>query len=163
MPQIEDHVAVLKDAYPRLVAFARSKVGPELAEDVAQEAVMRLLRYRGVEDSQSLSLLLTIVHNIACNWVTRDKRRFVRNESMDDCVPVDTPSSELKSAHALADCWRSLPEKQRDILLLTEVKGLTEEQASLVLGISRSCVGSHRRAAVEKLKTSCNENLRAAC
>lgn len=163
MPQIEDHVAVLKDAYPRLVAFARSKVGPELAEDVAQEAVMRLLRYRGIEDSQSLSLLLTIVHNVACSWVSRSKRNSVWNESIEDSVPDDVPASEIKSAHALAECWRSLPEKQRDILMLTEVKGLTEEQAALVLGVSRSSVGSHRRAAVEKLKTTCNEARRTAC
>lgn len=154
MPGLEEHVAVLTDVYPRLVAFARSKVGTALAEDVAQEAVMRLLRYRGIEDSQSLSLLLTIVHNVACTWVSRERRSSVWREELDENEAPTAGPHEAGAQH-LAESWHDLNERQREVLLLTEVKGLTEEQAGLVLGVSRSAVGSHRRAAVERLKSSC--------
>lgn len=161
MAGLEEHVAVLTDAYPRLVAFARSKVGSELAEDVAQEAVMRLLRYRGIEDSQSLSLLLTIVHNVACTWQSKERRSSVWREELDE-GEARPPTSREAGVQNLAESWRGLNERQREVLLLTEVKGLTEEQAGLVLGVSRSAVNSHKRAAVERLKSACDGGRRAA-
>ncbi|MFZ4574170.1 MAG: RNA polymerase sigma factor [Phycisphaerales bacterium] len=161
MAGLEEHVSLLADAYPRMVAFARTKVGDESAEDVAQEAVMRLLRYRGIEDSQSMSLLLTIVHNVACTWVSREKRCSVWREELDEDQAPHQPRAEI-GAHRFSECWGGLNERQREVLLLTEVKGLTEEQAGLVLGVSRSAVGAHRRAAVERLKSACDRRREAS-
>ncbi len=161
MSCLEAHIATLTDAYPRLVAFARSKVGDALAEDIAQEAVMRLLRYRGIEDSQSLSLLLTIVHNVACTWVSRERRSSVWREELDAQDTSAAPRRDV-GAPQIQECWRGLNERQREVLLLTEVKGLTEEQAGLVLGVSRSAVGAHRRAALERIKNVCGTR-REAC
>ena len=158
MSHIEEHVSKLAEAYPRMVAFARSKVGVELAEDVAQEAVLRLLRYRGIQDSQSFSLLLTIVHNVACTFVSKRRPDTGWGDDVAHDSAPRTSMCEARSAQALSDSWKSLPERQREVLLLTEVKGLTDEQASRVLGISRSAVNAHHRAAVERLKMACSES-----
>lgn len=151
----QDNLSTLADAYPRLVAFARRRVGHEHAEDIAQEAILRVLRYKGNEDIQSVPFLLRIVHNVACDFALSKKKCAFNCEEIADALCDGEGSYGTSSDYE--QCWSRLNERQREILLLTEVKGLTEEQAAVVLGCSRSVICTQRRIAFERLRSSCDD------
>jgi DNA-directed RNA polymerase specialized sigma24 family protein len=151
----ENNLSSLADAYPRLVAFARRRVGHEHAEDVAQEAILRVLRYKGNEDIQSVPFLLTIVHNVACDFAMSKKKCALNCEEIADALCEC--DGRAGSGSNYDQCWRELNERQREVLLLTEVKGLTEEQAAVVLGCSRSVINAQRRLAFDKIRNNCAE------
>jgi RNA polymerase sigma factor (sigma-70 family) len=142
----------------RLVAYARRLAGPELAEDVVQEVFLRLLTYRRSNlGNITVGFMLTITRNVCRTMivqraqanarlavVTRERPEvgaFGRSESV---------SAELRSS--LGSTLEELPERQRDAFILTELRGLSENQAGLALEMSRTAVGARRRAALDKLR-----------
>lgn len=151
----QNNLSTLADAYPRLVAYARRRVGHEHAEDVAQEAILRVLRYKGNEDIQSVPFLLTIVHNVACDFAMNKRKCTLNCEEIADALCEFDGRSGCAANYD--ECWTELNERQREILLLTEVKGLTEEQAAVVLGCSRSVISAQRRLAFDRIRKNCNE------
>jgi RNA polymerase sigma factor (sigma-70 family) len=137
--------------------FAARLVGRHKADDVVQEAFLRLLAYRGGEASTlTLPFFLTVVRNVA-----HDLRRGRAVTGIDD-VPGVADRMETKPpagskvdnlAEWIAERLAELPESQYDAVVLTELRGLSEVQAATVLCLSRSAIGAKRRSAIESLRT----------
>lgn len=132
----------------RLLALARSIVADLEAEDVVQDGLFKAWRKLGTlrEDRAFASWLTRIVANTA---VAKARRRRI-------FVPLDGAAlraMETSADHRI-DIGRllvKLAPRQRAVLHLTTVEGLTDHEISEALGISKSSVRVHRLRARRKL------------
>lgn len=141
---------------PAALRFARRLVRDEhVAEDLVQEALCRVLRqwrtYRG--DAAFRTWLLSIVIN-----VDRDRRRRVRaTEPIEHCEVASSAAAppELAAADELHAELRAaidrLPERQREVALLTWGEGLTAADAATVLEISEASVYTNLHLARKRI------------
>ena len=130
---------------PVALRFARRLTGdPDSAEDVVQEALCQVLRhwrsYRG--DASFSTWLLRIVVN-----ADRDRRRRQRNAlpitgrevmSRGDQPDVDAAANELHARIRAAIA--ALPDRQREVALLSLGEGLASKEVAEVLGTTAANV-----------------------
>jgi RNA polymerase sigma-70 factor (ECF subfamily) len=139
---VRDHSALL---YRVALSILRN---PAEAEDVVQDAFVRVLQ-RQHELGSILEVrpwLVRIAWNLAL-----DRCRKVRTEQMDDQFAARLASADLPADQALAeagqirrvlDAMERLPQKERQVLLLSAVDELTAAEIGAVLGRSESSVRS---------------------
>jgi RNA polymerase sigma factor (sigma-70 family) len=158
-----------REHYPDLVAFLRRHVSSDVeAADIAQEAYVRVLRYRDEKDLTSLRML---VFRIALNLIS-SRARVVRNHRALDLVPLDddlpltsgTPSQDRQVAgeqqlRRLMAAIQKLPRKRRDALVLRRVHGLSVLEVSERMGISVKAVEMHIARAVASLEQKLGRDL----
>lgn len=138
--------------YRALVSFLRRRTGTaQDAEDVAQESLIRMLRYR---QSESTDAWRPLLYRIAINashdharhnapW--RDGRRL----PIEDCeLPDDTPAPEEQAHHEqqrqrLRQAILSLPPKCQRVYLLKRSHGLSHAEVAKRCGISVKMVDKH--------------------
>lgn len=127
---------------------------PETAEDVVQDAFVRLhRRWLLLRDAdKALGYLRASVVNGSRSRLRRRRteRAYVAS------VPVDYPSAEhsvLRAAElrAVADGLVRLPRRQREVLVLRYYLDLSEAQIADSLGISRGSVKSHAARGIAAL------------
>jgi RNA polymerase sigma-70 factor (ECF subfamily) len=131
---------------------------PAEAEDVVQEMFLRVLQHKGglaaIRDLRPW--LVRIAWNLAL-----DRKRRVQPEQMDEIFAAGLASPErgadevLAEARRLADVLRvmeGLPQRERDVLLLSAVEELSTAEIALVLGRSDSSVRSLMFRAREHLQ-----------
>jgi len=88
----------------------------ELAQDAAQEAWLRYLRYiEGESPEYSTPLLVTIALNAARDWQRRRRRRL---EELHPDVPDAPAPPAPERDHDLVAAVRSLPEPEREAIFL---------------------------------------------
>ena len=133
--------------WPRWVAMARSVVGEEAAEDAVQDALLhawtRLAQLRAPES--------------AAAWVTRillrlclGRRPRWRRPTLDEVPEAsyhESPDGRLDVERLLG----RLARRQRAVLHLTVVEGMTDSEIAEMLGITAASVRSHRRRARQSL------------
>jgi RNA polymerase sigma-70 factor (ECF subfamily) len=145
---------------PAALRFALRLTGDQhVAEDVVQEALCRVLRrwrtYRG--DASFRTWMLQIVVN-----VDRDRRRCQRDvQPLQDRKVVDNVGGPIE--HAMADELHAevraaidrLPERQREVLLLSLDEGLSAREVALVLetteGNVHTCLHLARKRIAEAI------------
>lgn len=127
--------------YDAVYRFLVRRVGPDLAQDLAQETFLTAHKtIKSFEGRSSLSTwLFGIAHNHVRNAVRKRKAEPV-DWTMDE--PTDNPEKTLIDREALRKALRGLSDEHRDVVLLHEVEGLTYEEASTVLGIPVGTVKS---------------------
>ena len=121
------------------------------AEDAVQETFLRVLRHRDTlgEVRDHRVWLIRIVWNI----VLDRKRRAKTRPETDDVAELARvlPSTGLSAEEAAAaaqhhahvlGCVNQLPEKERDVLMLSAFEELTSVEIATVLGITESSVRS---------------------
>lgn len=136
----------------RLRRFVRRRVASrEDAEDVIQEAFLRLLRYLADHEVENEErLLLAAAKNLAADSIrrrrTRDKTAIdyaVLAAAEQNCL---TPEDEIytqQRLHSVADALTLLPPRCREVFLLHRVDNLTYSQIAVRRGISMSAVEKH--------------------
>ena len=138
--------------FARACAYARKLVGHSEAEDVVQEAFLRITRYRSLPPQDiNAPFVLTIVRNTALTVLARRSQELRRRTQHSQGRSHQTaPAAFLE---ALNDKFLGeLTDGQREALILVEVRGLSETQASLALDISRPVVSAKKRSAVQTLR-----------
>jgi RNA polymerase sigma-70 factor (ECF subfamily) len=129
---------------------------PVLAQDVAQEAMLRALRYfHAFRGGEARPWLLGIVRNA---WADLRARKGVVERPLEEVEdrPADGPDPEQS---ALADDRRrqiaaalaALPAESREILVLREIEDLTYKHIAHVLDLPIGTVMSRLARAREKL------------
>lgn len=136
----------------RLLRYVRRRgASKEDAEDVIQEAYLRLLRYAAEHEVESEErLLATTAKNLALDSI---RRRRARDKTAVEYAVIaataqnwPTPDEEIYSQqrlHSLQDALALLPERCREILLLHRIDNLTYSEIALHFGISASAVEKH--------------------
>lgn len=143
-----DAFTTLYDRYEdRLFFYARTLTEDAgIAEDVVQEAFVRLLRVEPGGAGESLApLLFTMVRNLA----TDARRRAVVRERL-HAERSSAPRAEDQLSE-VGDLLEILPADQREVVFLKICSGLTFAEIGDVTGTKLQTVASRYRYALEKL------------
>ncbi|MPZ22765.1 MAG: sigma-70 family RNA polymerase sigma factor [Dehalococcoidia bacterium] len=142
--------------YREILAFAYRQAGPASAEDIAQEAFMRLAR-----DLRRLPPDLNVrawLYRVALNCCRDDYRKRSREAFLPDEVAA-TNGEPLDLAHQrglMGDVHvflQELPPRQRAAFVLRRLQGMTYEEVSTTMGCSADSARANVYQAVKKLRT----------
>ena len=133
----------------RTLAQAQRMLGDRAdAEDVAQEAMMRLWRIAG-EWRQGEAQVSTWLYRVTANLCTDRLRRRKRSVPLDAVAePLDTAPSvtaRMQSearAKALSDALAQLPPRQAEAVALRHLEGLSNPEIAAVMEIGVEAVES---------------------
>lgn len=159
-----DAFRVLVERYQQpLVVFCYRMLGSyQDAEDVAQEAFVRLYRHLGrlAPDAQFSTVLFGIARNLTLNHLRDTGRRGRgRSVSMDDAPPIiaasaapDQRARTQEMARWIAQALKMLSPEHREVLLLREIEGMDYERIAAVVGCRKGTVKSRIARAREQLR-----------
>ena len=119
------------------------------AEDVLHQVFLKLLSGRVVIPETPLHYLCRAVRNTAFNDLRR-RRREVALPS--EASWLESPPGLEDDALALESALRSLPEEQREVVILRIWAQMTFEEAAAVVGVSTNTAASRFRYGLEKLR-----------
>lgn len=151
----------------RLRRFVRGRVATrEDAEDVIQEAYLRVLRYSADHAVESQErLLFSAAKNLA---VDSRRRRFVRTRTATDYAVLEACAQTWPDAHEVVYASQrlnkvetavaQLPPRCREVFLIHRLDGLSYSQIAVQLGISVSAVEKHMARACLLLDTILNDD-----
>ena len=122
------------------------------SQDVVQETFLRCWRRKDdIRADGFTALLFRTALNLASNR-RRSARlwRVVGAEVLDEVADESVSHDEISKP--MRDALDSLPTTWRDVLLLTELAGMTYPEIAAALGIAEGTVGSRRTRALELLR-----------
>ena len=139
---------------PRLLGFLLQLVGDRaLADDVLQETLLKLHEARGfyVRGADPVPWMFTIARHTAFDELRRASARACASSPTTDAPPPE-PRAELaarpsrrapatiRPAPRRSAALDSLPEPQRQALLLTKVEGLSQAEAAARAGTTPGAI-----------------------
>jgi len=145
---------------PGVLSVARRMLGDRAeAEDVAQEAMLRL--WKQAENwRQGEAKVSTWLYRVTTNLCT-DRLRRARTTSIDAIAePEDgrrSAAHELQDKARLAaldEALQSLPERQRQAVVLRHIEGLPNPEIAQILGVGVEAVESLTARAKRALKAA---------
>src|SRR5271168_1939031 len=144
---MSDFAQLLETEIPRLRRYARALTRDvSRADDLVQNCLLRAVAKQHLwqPGTDLRAWLFTILHNQNVNDVRRSARDGVA-VSVDDVSPVLTATANVEASLQLRDLERaiaSLPEEQRQIILLVGLEGMRYEEVAKILGIPVGTVRS---------------------
>lgn len=149
---------------PLIVRYCRSRLGTErggvAADDVAQEVCLAVLKALPTYTDQGKPFL-AFVYGIASHKVVDAHRHAGRDrseptddvpESFADVVGPEQHALETSASAEMRALLEQLPPKQREILVLRVVVGLSAEETALAVGSTPGAVRVAQHRAVAKLR-----------
>lgn len=158
--------AFVRDHRAMLVAYLGRRIGEDDAQDIAQETMVRLMRYRAQPVEQLRPLMYRIAINVIHDRGRRDATRQVfAHVSLDqDFVGLASlePAHDQRIGHeqelALARAAiLQLPERCRQVYLLNRIEGMSYSQIAQHCGISVKAVEKHIGKALGILRARLKE------
>jgi RNA polymerase sigma-70 factor (ECF subfamily) len=159
-----DRVAVerlLGTIRPLVVRYCRARVGSfASADDVAQDVCLAVLTSLPSYRDQGRPFL-AFVYGIAAHKVADSFRSFSRNraeavpelpESMDTAAGPEQMAMQGELSDQMATLLRVLPEKQREIVVLRVVVGLSAEETAEAVGSTPGAVRVAQHRALARLR-----------
>lgn len=146
---------------PRLLPQLRRYAGVDAdAHDLLQETWLRAYaKRRSFEGRGSfIGWLLVVARNVGAAAVRRRVRRPVTEELPDLAAPHDQESITLRDS--LRDAVLALPERQREVVLLRLVEGLSTTETARLLGCAEGTVKATLHHATRKLRELLREGVR---
>lgn len=138
---------LLVDRYEgRLLAFARSTLpDASAAEDVVQEAFLRLIRSAPELGSNGAvgAWLFRVCRNLAYDTMKTESRERKRRErvAQAEAVPPGTRPEDDELHARLRDELERLPAKQREVVRLKVLQGLSYREIAEVTGLKTGYIG----------------------
>jgi RNA polymerase sigma-70 factor (ECF subfamily) len=155
-------LAALRKHEGPLLRYAASLVGATRAQDVVQDAFLRLCS-QPVESVQDhlAAWLFTVCRNRAIE-IRRAERRLSRIEEKDDMLesPDSGPVAKLERAENLSRvgaAMAALPRKQREVLRLKVEAGLSYKDIAEVMNLTVSNVGFILHTAIAQVREALGE------
>ncbi len=159
----EAYERLVRDYGDRIHRFVRRRVGDRFADDVTQDAFIRIHRSIGsYEPGGSFdSWLFTIANNL-CIDHARSKRNQ-RQQSLEDVaenVPerrARDPAGSLEDREmrsALMQAVHELPPEQKEVFLLREEAGLSFKEIAAITGCPINTALGRMHYAMEHLRSS---------
>jgi RNA polymerase sigma-70 factor (ECF subfamily) len=135
---------LVEQHWTRLVRLARSVVGDMEAEDVVQEGFV--IAWRKLSSLSEPASFGAWVGRIVLRRCLRRARSFRRWVGLDD-GPEPSCTDNHDDSITVWQLLRRLAPRQRAVLHLTAVEGLTDSEIGQLLGIAAASVRAHRRRA----------------
>jgi len=165
-PEPEWVLAALQRHEGALLRYAASFVGETRAQDVVQDAFLRLCS-QPVESVQDhlAAWLFTVCRNRALE-IYRAERRLEAIEEQDDMheSPDSGPCAKLERAENLSlvgAAMAALPSKQREVLRLKVEAGLSYKDIAEVMNLTVGNVGFILHSAIARVRETISEHERA--
>lgn len=173
----EDFEAIHSFYRPRIVRYLTRLVGPEAAEDLAQEVFKRVSR--GLPDFKGAAKLSTWIYRIATNVATDRLRSRSFQQTRSDKA-ISHPGGSVEDADGMPDeqgpsverqlmrdrmssCVHdyinTLPKNYRAVVILGDIEGLTNQEIAEVLSVTLDTVKIRLHRGRVKLK----KRLEAGC
>ncbi len=126
------------------------------AEDVTQTVCLRLATSLASFDRRAslTSWLYTVTLNVARDFLRAQSRRRKLADGA-AALARECGEAEQESQRAVADIWnvvRSLPEKQRDAVILVHGEELSQEEAARIMSCKKVTVAWHLHMARKALR-----------
>ena len=146
---------------PRLLLFARQQARvPSDAEDIVQEAFVRIWRLYGHTGEVAPSLVYKTIRRIAIDFARKDIRRTGREEKADNYTKIENGAShwfeytlEKEERHqALEAAIKQLTQKHQEVLMLKTWGEMTFDEIGTTLGVPLHTAASRYRHALNNLK-----------
>jgi RNA polymerase sigma-70 factor (ECF subfamily) len=156
-----DALGILLDRYwARLVRYVATVLEPgDAAEDVAQEAFVRLWEHRRDlrPEESARAFLFRIARNAALDEHRRRQARERAASRAARPMAIPTPednlaNSELREAITLA--INALPEKRREVFTLVRHHGLSHREVAEVMNLAPQTVANHLSMALADLRSA---------
>jgi RNA polymerase sigma-70 factor, ECF subfamily len=154
----DDFRAALTGVVPQLRAFARTLTsGSDSADDLVQEALLRAWNARAAfaAGTNFRAWMFIILRNIFLSQTRRNRFRGEWDDAVaDQLLAAPAPQN---GAIALADVYRamqSLPDAQREALILIGAGGFSYEEAAEICGVAVGTIKSRvarARVALEQM------------
>jgi RNA polymerase sigma-70 factor (ECF subfamily) len=167
----DEAFAALYDRHQRMLInfFYKMCYDRALAEDLTQEAFLRLIRHRGRYRPEATfrTYLYTVARNLlidrhrsrkaAPRTVSTDLRIQEDGATIGDLVEsreeaIQKRVADREAVELVREALETLPEAQRDVYVLAEAQGLKYREVADVLGIPVGTVKSRMNAAVTRLR-----------
>jgi RNA polymerase sigma-70 factor, ECF subfamily len=150
----EAFAASVEGEWDRLVRLARSVVGEAEAEDAVQDGLIAAWRRRSsLRDPAGFSAWLTRIVLRQClrrfRWVRW--RRFLPLEAAPEPRTAGDAGDRLGAEIDVERLLRRLAPRQRAVLHLTAVEGMSDSEIATLLGIAAGSVRAHRRRARQQI------------
>ena len=144
---------------PRFLLYARQKCeGLAEAEDVLQEALVRVWKIQRGEFPPNPFLLFQSLRRIAVDHARKRIRRKLREDksmvSEEHLSWFTDPVEGEESHQMLENALKSLPVEQQEVVLLKLWGELTYEQIAELTGVSGNTAASRYRYALQSLEKS---------
>lgn len=128
----------------------------ELAEDMTQEVFTRYWQYLrdGREMTNTRSFLYTIANNMAKDWYKKKKSDSLDEKMESGQVPRDQSSGpeENASCQEVLDHIYDMEQKDKEVLLLKHVEGLTPKDIAVVLEETANVISVRLNRATKRLQ-----------
>ena len=156
-----DAETIWREFHESLLGFISRRVpSRETAEDILQDVMLRIHRNAaGVERAEAVGAWIhTIARNvIADHYRSASVRRELATGSETDSEALDEPEADPPDvrgelAACIAPLLRRLSPSFREALTLTELEGLTQEEAAARVGLSLPGMKSRVQRARRQLK-----------
>lgn len=142
--------ALVEQRWVYLVRLARSIVGAADAEDVVQDGLLTIWKkLPALRAPEAFPAWAVRIISRACFRRARRQKRMLSLTAVSE-IPDWTSEGRVEAIH-VENILSVLPPRQRAVMHLTVVEGMTDSQIGAALGISAASVRSHRRRARESL------------
>jgi RNA polymerase sigma-70 factor (ECF subfamily) len=150
----------VRECAPLLARFlGRLRVQGDDIEDIAQESIARLLRYRDQEPPEAwTALLYRIAINIVRDRARRERRAPLGDSSVAGLEAIAADASpeqraiDLEALSRARDAILGLPPRCRAVYLMHRVEGLSYGEIARRCGISTKAVEKHMSHALRALR-----------
>ena len=148
----------------KLLMFARQQArNPADAEDLLQEAFVRIWRLYGHTGEVPPGLVYRAIRRLAIDWARSLDRRVIREDNvaadMEKNAWFDRSMERNERRDALLKAVHLLPAEQKEVISLKIWGEQTFDEIAKTLGISLNTAASRYRYAMSKLKKSVPELL----
>jgi RNA polymerase sigma-70 factor (ECF subfamily) len=147
---IDSFTELCRRYYPAMVAIAHSIIGDRhLAEDAAQQTFAKVVRkMSNLKNKTKFAVWLAVI----CRNVALDlARRKEKLHTADDLSMITAKSHENGHSEAIREAMSKLSAPAREVIFLRFYDGLTYEQISAVLGISKQAINGRLRRAKKNM------------
>lgn len=154
----EAYAELVAEHYASVYRFCARRLGPEVAQDAAQETFITAQpAIRGYAGSSTLSTWLFGIANNVCRTLAR--RRKLEMNTMRGWTETPAPDAEgtLVNRESLRVALGKLTTEHREVVLMHEVEGLAYGEIAGVLGIPVGTVKSRLHNAFLQLRRHLGE------
>lgn len=157
----------VRDHRPLLVAFLRRRVSDDDAQDVAQETMVRLMRYGDQPVDSLRPLMYRIGLNVLADRGRRDASRLAHaHVSLEEdafVLPSAEPTQDERLGHqqalvAVRAAVLRLPPRCREVYLLNRIDDMSYSEIARHCGISVKAVEKHIGKALSLLRVALRGN-----
>lgn len=138
-------------------------VGPEHAEELVQETMLKLWRKAPTyspSQAAASTWIYTIARNTRIDWIRKHYKENTTELTADDLYDnAETPSPyssliRVRNSRSIEEQLKTLPAEQQDVLRLMYFDGRSGQQIADALNLPLGTVKSRIRLALAKLKLS---------